>query len=638
MSKSITQDMRYRQSLMQYAAKYGVSRASRKYNKSWSYIYFWKTRWNGSVESLACQSRRPHHHPNQHTEAELNLIRNMRRRNPTLGMIELWQRLRKRGYTRCPESLFRVMRKLGIFPQIKVRTPYKPKPYEQMQYPGQRVQVDMKVVPLKCLANPEERLYQYTAIDEYTRLSYLGAYPEQSAYSSADFLEKMVTWFKRRGVRDGIEFTNHFSTNKKDRLTRIELAAARLGIRHKLICPYTPHHNGKVERSHREDQKRFYNTHRFFSFADFGVQFAAHQNRSNDLPMRPLGWLSPKEKLAAFFDSVEAFKNVLGCYDNPKKASITLSGGEPLLHPQVWKFIDMMLESGILARNILLITNATCITDDVANMLAEKHVSVQVSLNGSRAELHDSICGKGNFERTMAGLQRLLSKHANMVIVRNMMNKQNMNDNWDMFCEKLIDMGVHKIMLAGLKKVGRANENLEKIALTPLEYQSLIDRLKESKVITGINDEYRKLAGDEAESNIRIDIPVPYSGVCPYVYQDENPVPISPRIATNGDVYLCQSFMDQRYCLGNINKDSLPHALFNENFINLVNFMTTGRFYMDDCNKCVLKYQCPRGCIGDCLANGSIHETDGGCFFRKENAIRQLLKQSEAIVAEHMQF
>lgn len=96
--------------------------------------------------------------------------------------------------------------------------------------------------------------------------------------------------------------------------------------------------------------------------------------------------------------------------------------------------------------------------------------------------------------------------------------------------------------------------------------------------------------------------------------------------------------MDQRYCLGNINKDSLPHALFNENFINLVNFMTTGRFYMDDCNKCVLKYQCPRGCIGDCLANGSIHETDGGCFFRKENAIRQLLKQSEAIVAEHMQF
>ena len=53
MSKSITQDMAYRQFLMKYAEKYGVSRASRKYNKSRSYIYFWKARWDGSVESLA---------------------------------------------------------------------------------------------------------------------------------------------------------------------------------------------------------------------------------------------------------------------------------------------------------------------------------------------------------------------------------------------------------------------------------------------------------------------------------------------------------------------------------------------------------------------------------------------------------
>ena len=135
MSKSITQDMAYRQSLMKYAEKYGVSRASRKYNKSRSYIYFWKQRWDGSVASLACQSRRPHSHPNQHTEAELKLIRDMRRRNPTLGMIELWHRLRGRGYTRCPESLFRVMRRLGMFPDPKPKKTYKPKPYEQMTHP-----------------------------------------------------------------------------------------------------------------------------------------------------------------------------------------------------------------------------------------------------------------------------------------------------------------------------------------------------------------------------------------------------------------------------------------------------------------------------------------------------------------------
>ena len=41
---------------MKYAEKYGVSRASRKYNKSRSYIYFWKARWDGTAESLSCQS------------------------------------------------------------------------------------------------------------------------------------------------------------------------------------------------------------------------------------------------------------------------------------------------------------------------------------------------------------------------------------------------------------------------------------------------------------------------------------------------------------------------------------------------------------------------------------------------------
>ena len=60
MSKSITQDMAYRQSLMKYAEKYGVSRASRKYNKSRSYIYFWKATlgWKCGVPRLPVQTAR----------------------------------------------------------------------------------------------------------------------------------------------------------------------------------------------------------------------------------------------------------------------------------------------------------------------------------------------------------------------------------------------------------------------------------------------------------------------------------------------------------------------------------------------------------------------------------------------------
>ena len=293
--------MAYRQCVMKYAEKYGVSRASRKNNRSRTYIYFWKARWNGTVESLACQSLRPHSHPNQHTEAELKLIRDMRRRNPDLGMLELWYRLKKRGYTRRPESLFRVMRKLGLFPQAEKKPVYKPKPYEQMTHPGERVPVDVKVVPRQCIADPELRLFQYTAIDEFTRLRFLAAYPEQSTYSSADFLKRLVKWYARRGIHvqcvqtdNGFEFTNRFSNSKRDIPTLFENTAAQLGIRHKLIRPYTPRHNGKVERSHREDQNRFYHSHSFFSLTDFDKQLALHNRRSINFPMRPLNWRSPR--------------------------------------------------------------------------------------------------------------------------------------------------------------------------------------------------------------------------------------------------------------------------------------------------------------------------------------------------------
>ena len=304
--KSITQNMKYLQSLLNYAQRHGVSAASRKYNRTRSFIYFWRKRWDGSPESLQCQSRRPHSHPNQHTEEELTLIRNMRRRNPKLGIIELWCRLRERGYSRCVESLYRVMKRDGMMPQRKKTKKYTPKPYEQMSHPGERVQIDVKVVPRKCIADPELRLYQYTAIDEFSRYRILGAYPEQSTYSSTDFLKKVIREFARKGIAvecvqtdNGFEFTNRFSTTR-NKPTLFEAALHQMGIQHKLIRPYTPRHNGKVERSHREDQKRFYNQHAFYSLADSGGQLAAQQRNSNQRPMRPLHWLSPVDVLRNF--------------------------------------------------------------------------------------------------------------------------------------------------------------------------------------------------------------------------------------------------------------------------------------------------------------------------------------------------
>jgi len=300
---NVTQDMKYRQSLVLFALKHGVSRTSRKYNKSRSYIYFWLSRYNGTIDSLACQSRRPHSHPNQHTVEELDLLRRMRRRNPDLGLCELWYRMRVRGYTRTIVSMYRVLKRLGLQKTPVPKPKYVPKPYEQMLYPGQRVQIDVKYVPSACLVGDVKgkRFYQYTAIDEYSRLRYVEAFEELSTYSSAAFLKNVIGFFKFPiecvQTDNGFEFTNRFSAAKRDLPTLFEATAAGLGIRHKLIRPYTPRHNGKVERSHREDQKRFYSKRTFYSFTDFKLQLKVYRYRSNKIPMRPLGWRTPTEYL-----------------------------------------------------------------------------------------------------------------------------------------------------------------------------------------------------------------------------------------------------------------------------------------------------------------------------------------------------
>lgn len=295
--------MKYRQSLVLFALKHGVGRASRKYNKARSYIYFWLSRYNGDIASLSCQSRRPHYHPNQHTEEELALLRRMRRRNPDLGLCELWCRLRKRGYTRTIVSLYRVLRRMGLYSLPKPKKKYVPKPYEQMCHPGQRVQIDVKYVPSSCLVGEAkgQRFYQYTAIDEFSRLRYIEAFQEHSTYSSAVFLNNTVRYFKFPiecvQTDNGPEFTNRLSASSRDLTTLFEATAQKLGIHHKLIRTYTPRHNGKVERSHREDQKRFYSKHTFYSFADFKMQLEVYRYRSNNIPMRPLDWRTPIEYL-----------------------------------------------------------------------------------------------------------------------------------------------------------------------------------------------------------------------------------------------------------------------------------------------------------------------------------------------------
>lgn len=304
---SITQDMKYRLSLIHYANRYGVSNAARKYKTNRQYIYRWKNRYDGSWDSLRDRSRRPHSHPNQHTPDEIKLIMDMRRRNPHAGLVVFWVKLMQRGYKRSIPGLYRFLKRQGIMPQKLPNPKYIPKPYEQMKYPGQRVQIDVKFVPASCLVNEakEKRFYQYTAIDEYSRWRYVEAFEEHSTYSSAVFLRHFLERFPMPvecvQTDNGMEFTKRFSTSGKEPLTLFQRTLQEHGIRHKLIRPFTPRHNGKVERSHRKDNERFYASHKFYSFEDYSKQLKAYNHREyNQFPMRPLGWKSPQTVLKEF--------------------------------------------------------------------------------------------------------------------------------------------------------------------------------------------------------------------------------------------------------------------------------------------------------------------------------------------------
>lgn len=240
--------MRFKQAVIEYSLKHGVTAAAIRYKTTRQNIYRWRKKYDGTIRSLADRSHRPHSHPNQHTEAEIKLVRDMRRRNPHAGLVVFWVKLHQRGYTRSISGLYKLLRRIDGKP-VKLPNPkYIPKPYEKMEYPGQRGQIDVKYVPAACLVGEaaREKYYQYTFIDEYSRFRYLEAFKEQSTYSSTQFLKHVVEKFPYAieciQTDNGFEFTNEMGNSRKKPLTLFEKTLAELGIRHKKIKPFTPRH------------------------------------------------------------------------------------------------------------------------------------------------------------------------------------------------------------------------------------------------------------------------------------------------------------------------------------------------------------------------------------------------------------
>ena len=302
--KKDTQEAAFRQRVLQYVQKgHSVTDAANRYHLSRKTVHKWRNRWDGTRESLEDRSRRPKNSPRKQTEAEIRLVKRQAKKNKWRDIILAYQGARERGYSRSFGCFSRTVRKLREQKPGKEKKKRKNKPYQRAAYPGQKVQVDVKFVPSKCVTDGN-KYYQYTAVDECTRWTYRCMYAEHSTYSSVQFLHQLVKAcpFQIRKIQtdNGTEWTKQLIANDPKDLTSFELGLKAYGIEYQRIRVATPRHNGKVERQHRIDQARFYNDLRMFSLLDGQRQLAEYQRKSNDYIKGCLGMRSPNQMIELY--------------------------------------------------------------------------------------------------------------------------------------------------------------------------------------------------------------------------------------------------------------------------------------------------------------------------------------------------
>jgi transposase InsO family protein len=216
-------------------------------------FYIWLRRYEEhGLEGLRDRSRRPHTIPNATKPEVVGKIVYLRR-NYHFGPHKIAMYLKRyHDIEVSPSGVWRILKRLDMS-RLPASQRYKRhvdrwKRYEK-PLPGHRVQVDVKfIAPLK---GSRKKHYQFTAIDDCTRIRVLRIYDrlnQQTAIRFLDYvLEKLPFKVEVIQTDNGVEFGSQFHYHVLDR-----------GIGHVYIKPATPRLNGKVERSHRIDNEEFY--------------------------------------------------------------------------------------------------------------------------------------------------------------------------------------------------------------------------------------------------------------------------------------------------------------------------------------------------------------------------------------------
>lgn len=305
MKTIITEEMRFRQKVVEFAIKHGNNaEAARRYGTSRQQVQRWRKKYDGDVRSLVNKSRRPHSHPNEHTQKEKELISKKYRYHKHEGLAQVYRKCIDAGYKRSYGSFRKQIKKLKSYEKPK-KISYPKSKYKPLKgsYPGEYVEIDVKYVPLESIGfkSDHERYYQITAIDLYSRKRVLKLVKENSTYETTKMINTLEKefGFKIKTVQtdNGREFCN----DTKEKKSLFEKALEKRGIEHKRTRPYSPWQNGVVERSHKIDNEIFYSKKRFGSEKEMYKSFQRYSVRTNNIARKVLGFKTPNEIVENYF-------------------------------------------------------------------------------------------------------------------------------------------------------------------------------------------------------------------------------------------------------------------------------------------------------------------------------------------------
>ena len=226
----------------------------------------------------------------------------LRKKNKLCALKLKWK-LEKEGIQIHERTIGKILKKEGLVRKYRVKK-IKYKYIKAERLPGELMEIDVKYVPGRV---KNKIYYQYTAIDTASRWRHLEIYEEQTNYNSILFLKEVMSRFpyKIQAVKtdNGSIFTNYYlGTNKRSdvsikTLHSLDIFCREKNIIHYLIDPGKPAQNGTVERSHREDQQKFYEQNKFKSILDLQRKIRIWNDYYNNLEHCGLNGKTPNEML-----------------------------------------------------------------------------------------------------------------------------------------------------------------------------------------------------------------------------------------------------------------------------------------------------------------------------------------------------